>query len=211
MMPMGRQAAARTTWNQRKRSKGVHAARARLSAAKLAVRANVSTESSVPNAKERAALLQQLETAMRLSSAQGVVFGQAVADRVGIAGSDLECLDILNLEGRVTAGRLAEATGLTSGAITGVIDRLEKAGFVRRERDEADRRKVYVTLNHVNVAKIGKLYEPMQQAMLKNWSAYSDEELNVLLRFAKESHATMLAATVALKAAGEAKTRKSGG
>jgi len=159
----------------------------------------------VSRAKERAALLQQLETAMRLSSAQGVVFGQAVADRMGIAGSDLECMDILQLEGRVTAGRLAEATGLTTGAITGVIDRLERAGLVRRERDGVDRRKVYVTLDQASVARMARLYEPMQQAMLRSWSAYSDDELNVLLRFARESHATMLAATVALKATGTAK------
>src|SRR3981189_796686 len=94
---------------------------------------------SRPNA--RAALLRELEEAMRRSSAQGVLFGQTVANVAGISGSDLECLDFLNLEGRVTAGRLAEVTGLTTGAITGVVDRLEKAGPVgpgapraRRER-----------------------------------------------------------------------------
>ena len=88
--------------------------------------------------KARAALLQELEEAMRRSSAQGVLFGQAVANVAGISGSDLECIDILYLEGRVTAGRLAEVTGLTTGAITGVIDRLEKAGYVRRERAKVD-------------------------------------------------------------------------
>lgn len=139
---------------------------------------------------------------MRLSSAQGGAFGQAVAERMGIAASDLECVEILQLEGRVTAGRLAEATGLTTGAMTGVIDRLEKAGFVHRERDEVDRRKVYVTLDQASAARIGDLYAPMQRAMLESWSNYSDEELEVLLRFAQESHATLLAATAALKAGG---------
>ena len=86
--------------------------------------------------KARAVLLQELEHAMRRSSAQGVLYGQAVASVAGISNSDLECMDILYLEGRVTAGRLAEVTGLTTGAITGVVDRLEKAGFVRRKRDE---------------------------------------------------------------------------
>ena len=102
--------------------------------------------------KARAALLQELEEAMRRSSAQGVIFGQTVANVAGISGSDLECLDFLNLEGRVTAGRLAEVTGLTTGAITGVVDRLEKAGLVRRERDEADRRKVFIAIVPENVA-----------------------------------------------------------
>src|SRR3954466_8816775 len=94
--------------------------------------------------KARAALLQELEEAMRRSSAQGVLFGQTVANVAGISGSDLECLDFLNLEGRVTAGGLPEVTGLTTGAITGGVDRLEKPGFVRRDRDAADRRKVFI-------------------------------------------------------------------
>jgi DNA-binding MarR family transcriptional regulator len=96
--------------------------------------------------KARIALEQELEEAMRRASAQGVLYGQAVADMTGMSGSDIDCMDFLNLEGRMTAGRLAELTGLTTGAITGVIDRLEKAGFVRRERDETDRRKVFIVV-----------------------------------------------------------------
>src|SRR2546429_8499071 len=121
------------------------------------------------SAKARAALLQELEHALRRSSAQGVIFGQTVANVAGISGSDLECLDFLNLEGRVTAGRLAELTGLTTGAITGVVDRLEKAGLVRRERDDNDRRKVFIAPVPENIAKGGKFYEHMQRAMLKQW------------------------------------------
>src|SRR5436305_15046789 len=116
--------------------------------------------------KARAALLQELEEAMRRSSAQGVVFGQAVANVAGISNSDLECFDFLNLEGRVTAGRLAEVTGSTTGAITGVVDRLEKAGFVRRERDAVDRRKVFIAVVPANTAQIGRLYQHMQRANL---------------------------------------------
>ena len=153
-------------------------------------------------------MLQELEHAVRRSSAQGVIFGQTVANVAGISGSDLECLDFLNLEGRVTAGRLAELTGLTTGAITGVVDRLEKAGLVRRERDEADRRKVFITIVPENVAAIGRFYVPMQQAMLKLWSTYSDAELRLLLRFADEGYRTMLEATEALKAAVETPAEK---
>ena len=111
--------------------------------------------SALSRTKARAALLQELEEAMRRSSAQGVIFGQTVANVAGIADSDLECLDFLNLEGRVTAGRLAEVTGLTTGAITGVVDRLEKAGLVRRERDETDRRKVFIAVVPETSMKIG--------------------------------------------------------
>ena len=73
-----------------------------------------------------------------------VLFGQAVARRLGITHADLECLDMIFVRGRVTAGEIAAASGLTTGAVTGVIDRLERAKLVRRERDAVDRRKVYV-------------------------------------------------------------------
>src|SRR6202166_5206459 len=135
--------------------------------------------------KARAALMEQLEHAVRRSSALGVIFGQTVASRAGISSSDLECLDFLNLEGRVTAGRLAEVTGLTPGAITGVVDRLEKAGLVRRERDESDRRKVFIATVPENIVKIGRFYEHMQQALRKFWATSSETELRLVLRFAK--------------------------
>src|SRR3984893_70087 len=131
-------------------------------------------KSTLSRAKARAALMQELEEAMRRSSAQGVIFGQTVANVAGISGSDMECLDFLNLEGRVTAGRLAEVTGLTTGAITGVVDRLEEAGVFRSERDENDRRKVFIATVPENVAKIGKFYAPIQKAILKDWESYSD-------------------------------------
>ncbi|TYL94007.1 MarR family transcriptional regulator [Bradyrhizobium rifense] len=155
--------------------------------------------SALSRTKARVTLLQEVEEAMRRSSAQGVLYGQTVANVAGIANSDLECMDILYLEGRVTAGRLAEVTGLTTGAITGVVDRLEKAGLVRRERDETDRRKVFIAVVPEKAMKIGELYVPMQQAMEKVWSAYSDEELRLLLRFATEGYKGVLAATAALK------------
>jgi DNA-binding MarR family transcriptional regulator len=155
--------------------------------------------SALSRTKARTALLAELEEAMRRSSAQGVLYGQAVANVAGIANSDLECMDILYLEGRVTAGRLAEVTGLTTGAITGVVDRLEKAGLVRRERDEKDRRKVFIAVVPEAAMKIGQLYVPLQQAMEKVFGAYSDEELRLLLRFATEGYRGMLAATEALK------------
>jgi DNA-binding MarR family transcriptional regulator len=155
--------------------------------------------SALSRTKARAALLQELEEAMRRSSAQGVLYGQTVANVAGIANSDLECMDILYLEGRVTAGRLAEVTGLTTGAITGVVDRLEKAGLVRRERDDADRRKVFIAVVPEAIKGIGQFYVPMQQAMEKVFGGYSDAELRLLLRFANEGYKGVLAATAALK------------
>ncbi|WP_407181547.1 MarR family winged helix-turn-helix transcriptional regulator [Bradyrhizobium sp. STM 3562] len=145
---------------------------------------------------------------MRRASAQGVLYGQTVADVAGVSGSDLDCMDVLNLEGRVTAGRLAEVTGLTTGAITGVIDRLEKAGFVRRERDETDRRKVFIAIVPEAAARIGELYVPLQKAMQKLWSGYSDAELQLLLNFAKQGYKASLEATGVLKGLVDTQTQK---
>src|SRR6266581_4788924 len=152
-------------------------------------------KSALSRPKARAALMEELEHAMRRSSAQGVIFGQTVANSVGISGSDLECLDFLNLEGRVTAGRLAEVTGLTTGAITGVVDRMEKAGLVRRERDASDRRKVFIVPTAERVMEIGRFYEPLQRAMAGLVDTYTDAELKLLLRFATESYQALLGAT----------------
>jgi DNA-binding MarR family transcriptional regulator len=142
--------------------------------------------------KARAALMEELEHAVRKSSALGVIFGQTVANRVGISSSDLECLDFLNIEGRVTAGRLAELTGLTTGAITGVVDRMEKAGLVRRERDVSDRRKVFIAIVPEALAQIGRFYEPLQKAVTRDWEGYTDAELKLLLRFMMQGYNTML-------------------
>ena len=154
--------------------------------------------------KARAALLQDLEHAVRKSSALGVIFGQTVANKVGMSSSDLECLDFLNIERRVTAGRLAELTGLTTGAVTGMVDRLEMAGLVRRERDDNDRRKVFIAIVPENIAKIGRFYEPLQRAVQRDWESYTDAELKLLLRFMSQGYTTMLAVTEELKAMVEA-------
>src|SRR3954465_5538313 len=142
--------------------------------------------SALSRTKARAALLQELEEAMRRSSAQGVLYGQTVANVAGIANSDLECMDLLYLKARAPAGRLAEVTGLTTGAITGVVDRLEKAGLVRRERDDADRRKGFIELVPENVARIGKYYEHLQRTMQDVFGGYTDAELRLLLDFASK-------------------------
>jgi DNA-binding MarR family transcriptional regulator len=163
---------------------------------------------SLSRPKARGALMQELEHAVRKSSAIGVIFGQAVASRVGVSSSDLECLDFLVIEGRVTAGRLAELTGLTTGAITGVIDRMEKAGLVRRERDEEDRRKVYVAIVPEAMARVGRFYEPLQKAVTRDWEGYTDAELKLLLRFMTQGYNTMIGVLDDLKAGTETPAAK---
>src|SRR5215475_15194752 len=115
--------------------------------------------------KRRRELEAALNAAMRDVSGQGVLYSQAVAERLGINSTDLECLDHI-LRGPVTAGRLAELTGLTTGAITGVIDRLERIGLARRESDPDDRRKTVVRALPVVLDRIAPLFEPMERAAM---------------------------------------------
>src|SRR5271169_2979874 len=96
---------------------------------------------------ERAALAMAFIAAIRKTGSLMHLMSQAAADRVGVNATDLNCLNILSFSGQLTAGELARATGLTTASITGVIDRLEEAGFVRRERDTKDRRRVVVHLD----------------------------------------------------------------
>jgi DNA-binding MarR family transcriptional regulator len=166
--------------------------------------------------KAREALLEELEHAMRRASALGTIFSQTVAQQAGLSSSDHECLDFLNLEKNVTAGRLAEVTGLTTGAITGVVDRLEKAGYVRRVRDASDRRKVFIEIVPENVARVGRFYEHLQRSMIELWSTYSDAELKLVLRFTTQGYERMLVAIEHLKTMtsepkGKAAGRPSGG
>ena len=157
----------------------------------------------------REALLTALERAMRKSSAQGVLFSQAVAARLGITSSDLECLDIIYLNPRVTAGELAVATGLTTGAVTGVIDRLEQAGFARRERDPTDRRKVFVCALPAVERRIAPLYRSLQQTVTGELASYTDKELALLLDFFTRAARTMVAEITKLRdGAGNRKAAK---
>ena len=133
---------------------------------------------------DRAATEAELDRALREVSAQTVLFSHAVADQAEISSTDLETLDILARNGPMTAGRLAELTGLTTGAITGLVDRLERRGYARREPHPSDRRSVIVRPLTENAERdLAPSYAGMSQAMADLLSRYSDEELAVVTDF----------------------------
>ena len=137
------------------------------------------------NALQRSALIGAILLELRKVSAFSVLFSQAVADRIGVNPTDQECGDLLNIFGPMTAGRLAELSGLTTGAITGVINRLEQAGFVRRAQDATDRRRVIVhALPDSEAArKAAKLFAGMANASVALCDRYSDADLALILDF----------------------------
>jgi len=96
--------------------------------------------------RTRAELLQAIRSGFQQTSGQSVLLSQVIADKVGLAPSDLECLGYLEDGGPMTAGRLSELTGLTTGAVTRMVDRLGSAKYVRRRSDPDDRRKVIIEL-----------------------------------------------------------------
>ena len=134
--------------------------------------------------QERAELEVAFATAMRRTGSLMQLVGQAAADRIGINNTDLNCLNILSFSGHMTAGELAKATGLTTASITGVIDRLEEAGFVRRERDPHDRRRVVVRLSlDKAVSDVASVFAPMLRDWREMASRYSDGELRLIVDF----------------------------
>ena len=113
-------------------------------------------------------------------------FDQAVADAIGINRTDLRCLDVIQREGPVPAGRLADETGLTTGAITTVLDRLERAGYARRVRDQNDRRRVLVEPTLDALEGAGDLYAEHIALSERSYKRYSEKELELLLGWVRE-------------------------
>jgi DNA-binding MarR family transcriptional regulator len=160
---------------------------------------------------KRAAVLESLLRELRDFSDQDVLFSQALADRLGMNLTDFKCLSILERNGAVTAGKLAELTGLTSGAVTGLIDRLEKAGWARRVRDPNDRRHVIIEAATERGADFEALFSTSGRAMSELVEDYSEEQLAFLLDFLTRGAALLREETTRLRAEGGGRSAGTGG
>jgi len=130
-------------------------------------------------------LFEQLMLENRASENATDRYDQAVADTIGINRTDMRCLDLLDRAGRLTAGQLAAQTGLTSGAVTTVIDRLEKAGHACRVRDTDDRRRIYVELNDDTRRNLGRFYAEHAELAESLYRKYTEQQIELLLEFVK--------------------------
>lgn len=120
---------------------------------------------------------------LRSLSAAVELFSQAVADYMGINATDLQCLNLIHDMGEPTAGELAAKTGLSSGSITGVVDRLERAGYVRRQPDKTDRRKVHLVPTEKAGQVAQSVFLPMLAEVALSNAGYSETELRLIVEF----------------------------
>jgi DNA-binding MarR family transcriptional regulator len=136
----------------------------------------------------------------REMSVHTVMFHNAVAERIGLSVTDHKCLDYVLRVGSVTAGQLAKHTGLTTGAITGVVDRLEKAGFVQRLPDPKDRRKVLISPLRDRLPELTKLFGSLGRNMAGIMNHYSAREAELVLDFMNRVVSVMREANLKLRA-----------
>src|SRR6476619_1133796 len=135
------------------------------------------------SSKRRRRAMDALNREVRGWQADQELFDSTVMDRAGINRTDWRCLDILGTRGPMTAGQLAEAVRLTTGAVTGVLDRLEAAGLVRRVRDTDDRRRVIVEVTDEVARRAAPVYGPLMEDAEQAHSGFDADELGLIASF----------------------------
>ena len=146
----------------------------------------------------RAKLVAGLLAESRGLSADFDRLSSAVAERVGLSPAEMLAMDVLSSGDPVTAGQLARELNLTTGAITGLIDRLERAGFARRAADPSDRRRVLVTATSKE-RKVGELYAPLATNLRRVVEGYSDKDLKTLTEFMRKLRAEVAGTTESVR------------
>jgi predicted ArsR family transcriptional regulator len=126
-----------------------------------------------------------------------VMFHEAVGKLVGLSSVERKCIDVLQRLGPVTAGAVAEHTGLSTGAVTGLVDRLENAGHVERVRDPGDRRRVLVRLrpNPQMDALMGEAFGPFIDDMTQIMTRYDESELHAIIDWVRRTTDALVANT----------------
>src|SRR5580704_15382850 len=152
----------------------------------------------------RAALIAALTDQMRDSATRAVMVHQAIAERFGLNSTDLKCLDLARNERQLTAGRLAELTGMSTSAITTVLDRLERAGVIERTADPADRRKVIVTPTHRHEEARAAVFAELGERFGAVLGDYDDRELELMTDFLRRLNAVSYTLTRSLPGRGDA-------
>lgn len=128
-------------------------------------------------------LADRIVLEIRKFIASSIFFNAQAAEKVGLGLTDMQMLNVLQLYGPATPSRLAEATGLSSGGVTVALDRLEKAGFIRREPNPADRRSLLIHLLPARLAKLASMYEGIETTTRRQLATLSSRDLEAVVRF----------------------------
>ena len=145
----------------------------------------------------------------RRHSTAVVLFHHAVAERLGLGPTDHKCLDLLRERGTMTGSELAALTGLTTGAITGVVARLERAGYLRREADPRDGRKQILQPARERVRHIHDVFAPIREDMAALLKGFDHRQITAIAEFLAGNtdvtyrHAALLRAEAVNKIGGE--------
>jgi DNA-binding MarR family transcriptional regulator len=152
-----------------------------------------------------------VQAEFRRMSALSTLISHAIAERVGIHSTDMECLDVLLMSGPATAGQIADRTGLTTGAVTRLVDRLASRGLVRRREDPADRRRVIVEPVLDECRRVaGTHFDGLKAAFDAYLSQFNDSELESVRRFLAGANDVALEQLQALREQAAAVTDSAG-
>jgi len=140
---------------------------------------------------KRRELLKRFSDLGRRMSTQTVFLHQAIAQSFGLNATDTKCVDLIlsHPVGSVTAGQLSAMSGLTTGAITHILDRLEKRQIIERVRDTRDRRRIFIRVNPQSLEPLMPQYEAIGKAFTDLVDQYSDEELQLICDYMEKASA----------------------
>jgi DNA-binding MarR family transcriptional regulator len=140
------------------------------------------------SSRKRSELIEAMIQEVRRFLAAGILFNEKVAAELGLNGTDLQFLNLLELQGSATPGDLARWSGLTTGGVTVAVDRLEKAGYVKRQPNPKDRRSTIIRPVPARLLELYLIYKSKGELVVSVLSEFSDRELEVIRRFLKRTN-----------------------
>ena len=148
--------------------------------------------------KRREELVQEADEAGRVLSTAAVLFHTVLAAKQGLSATDEKALDLIDRYGPITARDLSERSGLAPASVTGLIDRLERKGFVRRLANPRDGRSILVEIDHQQLAQHGHYFDDFVERLHELYASYSDEQLETIIDFMTKAARSQEAATLKL-------------
>ncbi len=155
----------------------------------------------------RGELVERIRNLAARTGEVSTLHNRAAAELAGVHPTDWDCIDVLHARGPMCASELAAHTGLTSGAITGVVDRLEHGGFAYREPDPSDRRRVMVRLVEPCREDLVDVFAALEDEVTRVIEGFGDDDLRVIARFLEQANAVVETSTGRFRAATESERK----